>query len=120
MPSSRPRLLHGDGLGEVAGLVYVAAAADGDVVGEELEGDDFEDGEEQLGGGGDVDDVFDELGNGLVAFDGDGDDAAGAGGDFLDVGEGLLVLEDAGGVGGILSGDAYYGQGFVDEGVGAG
>jgi hypothetical protein len=34
-------------------LVDVAAAFDGDVVGEELEGDDFEDGEEELGGGGD-------------------------------------------------------------------
>ncbi len=33
-------------------MVDVAAAADGDVVGEELEGDDFEDGEEELGGGG--------------------------------------------------------------------
>ena len=55
------RSLHGDGFSEVAGLVYVAAAADGDVVGEELEGDYFEDGEEQLGGGGDVDDVVDEL-----------------------------------------------------------
>jgi len=31
-------------------LVDVAAAADGYVVGEELEGDDFEDGEEELGG----------------------------------------------------------------------
>jgi hypothetical protein len=31
------------------GLVYVAAAADGDVVGEELQGDDFEDGEEEFG-----------------------------------------------------------------------
>ena len=38
-------LLDCNALGEVAGLVYVAAAADGDVVGEELEGDDFEDGE---------------------------------------------------------------------------
>src|ERR1039458_2866404 len=119
MPFSRPRLLYGDGLGEVAGLVYVAAAADGDVVGEELEGDDFEDGEEQLGGGGDVDDGFDELGDGLGAFDGDGDDAAGAGGDFLDVGEGLLVLEDGGRVGGVLGGDADDGEGLVDEGVGA-
>ena len=27
-----------------------------------------------------------------VAFGGDGDDAAGAGGDFLDVGEGFFVL----------------------------
>ena len=39
-------LFHGDGFGEVSGLVYVAASADGDVVGEELEGDYFEDGEE--------------------------------------------------------------------------
>ena len=63
--------------------------------------------------------MLDELGDGLIAFDGDGDDSAGAGGDFLDVGEGLLVLEDAGGVGGVLGGDADYGEGFVDEGVGA-
>ncbi len=52
-------LFHGNGFGEVAGLVDVAAAADGDVVGEELQGDDFEDGEEQFGGLGDVDGVFD-------------------------------------------------------------
>jgi len=54
-----------------------------------------------------------------VAFDGDGDDAAGAGGDFLDVAEGLFVLEDRAGVVGVLRGDADYGEGFVDEGVGA-
>jgi hypothetical protein len=46
-------------------------------------------------GAGGCDDVLDELGDVGVAFDGDGDDAAGAGGDFLDVGEGLFVLEDA-------------------------
>lgn len=57
-------------------MVYVAASAYGDVVGEELEGDDFEDGEEEFWGGGDVDGVFDELGDGGVAFCGDGDDAA--------------------------------------------
>jgi hypothetical protein len=39
-------LLNGDAFGEVAGLVYVAASADGYVVGEELEGNYFEDGEE--------------------------------------------------------------------------
>ena len=33
--------------------------------------------------------------------------------------EGLFVLEDAGGVGGVLGGDADDGEGFVDEGVGA-
>jgi hypothetical protein len=68
---------------------------------------------------GDVDDVFDQLGDVLVAFDGDGDDAAGAGGDLLDVREGLFVLEDGAGVVGVFGGDADYGEGFVDEGVGA-
>ena len=37
-------LFDGDGFGQVAGLVYVAAAADGDVVGEQLQGDDFDQG----------------------------------------------------------------------------
>ena len=45
---------------------------------------------------GDVDYVVDQLRDVGVAFDGDGDDAAGAGGHFLDVVEGLFVLEDAG------------------------
>ncbi len=40
-------------------MVFVAAVADGYVVSEELEGDDFEDGEQELGGGGDVDDLLD-------------------------------------------------------------
>jgi hypothetical protein len=39
-------LFYSDALGQVSGLVDVAAAADGDVVGEELEGDDFEDGKQ--------------------------------------------------------------------------
>jgi hypothetical protein len=32
---------------------------------------------------------------------------------MLDVGEGLFVLEDAGGVVGVLGGDADYGEGLV-------
>ena len=64
------------------------------MVGEELQGDDFEDGEEQLRGGGDVDGVLDLGGDLAVALDGDGDDAAGAGGDLLNVAEGLLVLQN--------------------------
>jgi hypothetical protein len=36
-----------------------------------------------------VHDGFEELGDIFVAFGGDGDDAAGAGGDFLDVGRGF-------------------------------
>ena len=41
------------------------------MVGEELEGDYFENGQQELVGGGDVDDVFYELPDVLVAFDGD-------------------------------------------------
>ena len=52
-------LLHGHALGQVSWLVDVAAAADGDVVGEELEGDYFQDREEELVGLGDRDDVLD-------------------------------------------------------------
>jgi hypothetical protein len=55
-------------------LVYVAASADGDVVGEELEGDYFEYWHEEFGGLGDLDGVLDQLLDLFVAFD--GDDAA--------------------------------------------
>jgi hypothetical protein len=83
--ASRASSFYCDGFGEVSGLVYVAAAADGYVVGEELEGDDFEDGQEEFGGLGDLDGVLDELLDLFVAVDGDGDDAARAGGDLLNV-----------------------------------
>ena len=43
------------------------------MVGEELEGDYFEDGQEQLVGLWDVDDVLDQLRDVVVAFNGDGD-----------------------------------------------
>jgi hypothetical protein len=106
-------LLYRNRPGEVSGLVYVAASAEGYVVGEELERDYFEDGEKELAGLGDVDDVFDYLGDVGVAFDGDRDDQAGACGDFLDVVQGLFVLEDEAGIVGILCGDADDGEGFV-------
>lgn len=64
------------------------------MVGEELKGDYFEDGEEELVAGGDVDDVFYKPCNVRVPFNSDRDDAAGTGGDFLDVREGLFVLQD--------------------------
>src|SRR5258706_6813249 len=38
----RPKLFHGDRLREVAWLVYVAATADGDMIGEQLQGYDLE------------------------------------------------------------------------------
>ena len=66
-----------------------------------------------------MDRVLDEVLDLFVAFDGDGDDSAAAGGDLLNVAEGFFVLEDAAGVVRVLGGDADYGEGFVDEGVGA-
>ena len=52
------RLFDGDGLGEVARLIHVAAAADGDVVGEQLQRNDFENGRDQFRRRGDFDDVI--------------------------------------------------------------
>jgi len=77
------------------------------VVGEELEGDYFENGEEELGGTGDVDDVVYQLGDMGIALHCQRDDADG---DLLDVREGLLVLEDGGGVGGVLGGEQTTGS----------
>jgi len=89
------------------------------VVREELEGHDFKDGAEELGRGRDVDDVVHELHDVFIPLGGDGDDAAGACGDLLDVGEGFFVALDAGGVREVAGGDADDGEGLVDEGVGA-
>ena len=104
-------LFDGDGFGEVAGLVDVAVFVDGDVVGEELEGDGGEDGGEGFGDAGDGDDVVGDGVDGGVAFGDDGDDFALAGFDFLDVGDGFFV--DA--VGGGDGDDGHFG---VDEGDG--
>src|SRR5215813_6414881 len=49
-PRSATVLFHGNGLGEISGLVHVAAEADRDVVGQELERYGHQDGREQLGG----------------------------------------------------------------------
>ena len=63
--------------------------------------------------------MFYQVADLFVALDGDGDDSAGAGGYLLYIAEGLFVLEDAGGVVGVLGGDADDGERLVDEGVGA-
>jgi len=89
------------------------------VVGEELEGDDFQDGQQEFVRLRDGDDVFDELTDVVVAFDGDGDHAAAASGDLLNIGKCFFVLEHGAGVGGVFGGDADDGEGLVDEGVGA-
>ena len=105
-------LFHGDGLGEVARHVDVAAPHDGDVVGDELQGDDVEDGGEVLEGFGQLDDVLrqaDDLG---VAGVDEGDDVALARLYLLDVGDDFVVVV-------VLGGDGEHGHVFVDEGDGA-
>ena len=67
----------------------------------------------------DVDDVLDQAADGGVALSGDGDDAAGARGDFLDIRERLFVAQLRGGVGFVARGEDDDGQRFVDERVGA-
>lgn len=88
------------------------------MVREQLQGHDFQDGKQEFVGLRDEDGVgfgvaaggLDDLSDLFVSFDGDGDDAAGAGGDFLDVAEGLFVLEDGAGVVGVLGGDDDDGE----------
>ncbi len=91
--SDAPGLFHRHRFGEISGLVHVAAAADGDVIREQLQRDDLNKRAEQLDGRRNVDHVLHQAADGRVAFSGYGDDAAGAGGDLLDVGEGLFVAQ---------------------------
>ena len=55
------------------------------MVGEQLQRDDLQDREQEFVRLGDGDDVFDELFDVVVAFDGDGNHAAAAGGDLLNI-----------------------------------
>ncbi len=80
-------LLDGNRLGQVAGLVDVGVALDGDVVGEELAGDRVEDAGELIADGGEVEDVGSheiDLGG---TFGGEGEDGAAAGLDLHEVAE---------------------------------
>ena len=72
-------------LGKVAGLVNVAPAIGGDVVGEELQRHGGHDGAERLEALGDVDHIFAVLLDFLIAHGGDRQHDAAARADFLDV-----------------------------------
>src|SRR5579859_664958 len=112
-------LFDGDGFGEVARLIDVAAAADGDVIGKKLEGDDFEERHEKFGRGGQFDDVTRGGAGEMVAGGDDGDDDAVACADFMHIRNGFFVEGDGGGVGIVARGENDDGKIFVDEGVGA-
>ena len=77
------RLFDGYGFGQVSGLVYVAAAADGDVVGQQLERDDFENGRQFFRGRRNEDDVVGGVFDLFVAFGRQCDDLSGARFDFF-------------------------------------
>src|SRR5215469_13229595 len=58
IPGSGPAALFDcNRLGEVAGLVDIASAADGDVVGQQLQGQDLQDRKQQFRGGWDIQDT---------------------------------------------------------------
>lgn len=63
-------LLHSNAFCEIARFIDVAAAGDGDVVGEELEGDGSQERVDGLDGLGNVNDVIGHLRDLLVAFGG--------------------------------------------------
>ncbi len=106
------------GFGEVSRAVDVDIVFEGHVVGEELEGDYFGDGEQVFRGGIHFDYIADEVADLGVALVGDGDDASALG---LHVGEeleGFLVAHDRVGEGAVDGGDDDEGRGVADEGVG--
>src|SRR6267378_4754415 len=108
-------LLDGDGLCQVAGLVYVAAAADGYVIRKELKGNDFEQRGEKFRSGGNFDDVVGGFASEAVARRDDGDDDAVAGAYFLDVGDAFFVAGYRVGIVLVMSGEDNDWEIFVDE-----
>src|SRR2546423_1672865 len=95
-------LLHCHRLGQVPGLIYVAAPCYGGVVGEQLQGDGCQQGAEGLQCLRDVEVVVGVLANVLVAFGGDDYDVGVAGTDLLDVADDFFV--------------DVRGRGYSDEG----
>src|SRR5690606_37568454 len=99
--------LHGDGFGEIAGLVDVAVALDGDVVAEQLQRDRGDDRQDDLVAGGDANDfVGQPVGQFGVVGD-DGDDGAAARLDLLHGGDDLV--ED------LVGGDDEDGGAFLAD-----
>src|SRR5690348_1158025 len=112
-------LFYSDGLGDVPGLVHIASAADGNVVGQELKRDDGENRSKNLRRGRNFNDVGGSLAGEAVTFGHDRDDDAVAGLHFRDVRDSFLVAGHGGGIGFITSGDDDDGKIFVDQRIGA-
>lgn len=108
--SSPHHSLHRNALRQVARLVDVAAELDGEMVGEELQGNHGQDGADVIGDGWDGDDVVGDLGEVIGAFaGGNGNDGAFPGANLLDV---VQVL----GKNGVVRGDEDGREIRPDEG----
>ena len=79
----RQRLLDGDGFGEVARLIDVVSEHVGDVISEQLEGQDAQEGLDDFVAGRYGEGVFGDACDGVVAFGNDAEDASAASFDFL-------------------------------------
>src|SRR5262249_45765339 len=112
-------LLDRDGFGEVAGLVDVTAAAHSDVIGEQLQWNDFQQRRKQLGRWGNFDYMVGCLARKVIAGSDDGDDNAVAGAHLLNVGDALFVKSDGLGITFIVSRKHNDRKVFVDQRVGA-
>ena len=104
--------LHRNRLGQVAGLVDVAAFDGGDVVGQELEGDDGQQGDEAFFGVGDFYGVVGQVADDGVAAGNYSDYPTLPGFDFVDVADHLIIH------GLVIGGYHYYGHFLVYEGNG--
>ena len=78
-------LLNSNGFGEIAGLIDVAAAAHGDVIGKQLQRDNLENRRHEFGGSGNFDYMIGSLAREVVAIGHDRNNDAVAGFHFLDV-----------------------------------
>src|SRR5260370_39257200 len=77
--------------GEVPRLINVATTTDGDVIGQQLQRHDLENGQQKLRRRRYIDEVVYRLFDLFVAFSGYGNHLSGPRLDFLDVGNGFLV-----------------------------
>ena len=104
-------LLHGDGLGEVAGLVDVAAARLGGGVGEHLQGHDRRQRLQQGRDRGHGDRLVGKRDQLVITFRNDGQNLTATGADLLDVRDDLAAQ-------GMLPGERHRGKFAIDEGDG--
>src|ERR1700693_4510112 len=101
----QPYLFNGDRLSEVARLIDVASPAHGDVIGQKLKRDDFEDRRKKFGGSRNFDNVVSGIAGQLVSFGYDGDYDSVPRFHFLQVRDCLFVADHRSRIGFVTRGD---------------